>query len=64
MDSLHVILLLFTLIISLNTRPAAAGTHDQLDPRKFIISGPGVTNKFSLPVQYFYIQPVDANGHK
>lgn len=35
-----------------------------LDPKRFIVSGPGITNKFSLSVQYFYIQPVDRNGIK
>lgn len=35
-----------------------------LDPRQTILSGPGLKNDFSLPVQYFYIQPVDDDGRK
>lgn len=58
MNYFIVISILFTI------STAAAADHKPAIPKTFIISGPGVTNKYSLPVQYFYIQPVDETGEK
>lgn len=41
-----------------------SGSFADLHPKNTILSGPGISNRFSLPVQYFYIQPVDENGKK
>lgn len=56
-----VILFMFLTISALST---ASDPYEQLDPKRFIVHGPGVTNKYSLPVQYFFIQPVDGEGEK
>lgn len=55
-------LLVISIFFTIST--AAAADHQPAVPKTFIISGPGVTNKYSLPVQYFYIQPVDETGEK
>jgi hypothetical protein len=35
-----------------------------IDPRKTLIWGPGLNEKFSLPIRYFYIQPVNKDNEK
>ena len=35
-----------------------------IDTRKTLIWGPGLSAKFSSPIRYFYIQPVDKDNKK
>ena len=34
-----------------------------LDPARFIVSGPGLDSRLVLPVRYIFVQLVDSEGH-
>lgn len=36
----------------------------EVDPKKSLIWGPGLKSHFNVPVRYFYIQALDADGRK
>ncbi|XP_052062792.1 protein O-glucosyltransferase 2-like isoform X1 [Mytilus californianus] len=42
---------------------ASSAFEQNVDTEKTFIYGPGLDKKITLPVRYFYIQPVDTNNH-